>query len=409
MRRAADPSLAWEQSTDADWETETTSSQATSELLSNGSPDGRHSQGRRNDEANAIMARVSAPLMITLPTDDMMFDRVLHESFNWLIGQYSTSWSALTQQDPTVFDLNDQVEIFREAFFIVSDLLRIRQIPAAFEVLAHTLDSIPQLFQNPHPELLFTLVELAFGVTMSDVPDIHAKIKAHVFDLASTFFGQKHPITTLLRTEFDDRLKTYVTGQVLKCITDTLTRTFGEDAYQTQVQQMGRSQFYARTGRINEGLQLITKIRVRWAEQYGHDSTLTRLAELESNLMSLQATHRNGSTITAEAHDTVLRISVMAEIYNSKFNKFTHRFDTSTPTKSRSHRSLVAAHWFLQNKRYSLVLHCYERAQRHAQDDQRRPLADLIADTVERALGHSIMQSDVLLDLPSRAPTADWS
>ncbi|OQU94080.1 hypothetical protein CLAIMM_00492 [Cladophialophora immunda] len=372
-------------------------------------------QARRNthtrDPKTALMFRWRAggPTALKPPSDDLKIEHVLSESFNWMMGQYASSWSSLVQRDPTVFDLNGEVEIFREAFYVVTDLLELRKTDAAFAVLRHTLDAIPPILRNPHPELLFTLVELAYGINMVHASDLHTKIRPHVADLASTILGTKHPLTILLKSEFDPSLKTHVTELVFKCIIDALSKTFGHDAYQTLVQQMGRSQFYSRTGRAEEGQQLIADIQNLWMQQYGANSALARLAELELCLMRLEGSRSPGlgshlgSALEAEANNAMLRIEVMAGIYS---NKFTDRPSHHANVETQSPATMALAQWFLQNKRYSFALHCYQRAKRLTEDSDctsNRPLADLITDTTENALRDLFWQPNTLLILPSQA------
>ncbi|OAP63968.1 hypothetical protein AYL99_03195 [Fonsecaea erecta] len=363
------------------------------------------------DPKTALMFRWRAggPTALKPPSDDMKIEYVLSESFNWMMGQYTSSWSSLVQRDPTVFDLNGEVEIFREAFYIVTDLLDLQKTDAAFAVLRHTLDAIPSIFRNPHPELLFTLVELAYGINMVHASDLHTKIRPHVADLASTILGTKHPLTILLKSEFNTSLKTHVTELVFNCIIDALSKTFGRDAYQTLVQQMGRSQFYSRTGRGEEGQKLIADIQNRWMQQYGANSALARLAELELCLMRVeesrlreQKSHLDPA-LEAQANNAMLRIEVMAGIYSNKFTDSPSHHHT---VQSQSPGTMALAQWFLQNKRYSFALHCYERAKQPLADchhTSNRPLADLIAVTTESALREMFWQPSPLLILPSQA------
>ncbi|KIW92334.1 uncharacterized protein Z519_07318 [Cladophialophora bantiana CBS 173.52] len=363
------------------------------------------------DPKSALMFRWRAggPTAVKPPSDDLKIEHVLSESFNWMMGQYTTSWSSLVQRDPTVFDLNGEVEIFREAFYVVTDLLELGKMDTAFAVLRQTLDAIPPIFRNPHPELLFTLVELAYGINMANASDLHAKIRPHVADLASTILGTKHPLTILLKSEFSAALKTHVTELVFKCIIDALSKTFGNDAYQTLVQQMGRSQFYSRTGRSEEGQRLIADIQNRWMQQYGANSALARLAELELCLMRLQGSRHLGQgsrldpALEAQANNAMLRIEVMAGVYS---NKFTDKPSDRPKVQNQSPMTMALAQWFLQNKRYSFALHCYERAKQSTADSHHtsnRPLADLIADTTESALRDMFWQPNALLILPSQA------
>jgi hypothetical protein len=371
-------------------------------------PRGRQ-RDRRRDPKTALTFRwrVGNPTAFRPPTDDLKIEFVLNESFNWMIGQYTSSWSSSVQRNPNVFDLNGEVEILREAFYVVTDLLEIQKTAAAFAVLKHTLDAMPAIFQDPHPELLFTLVELAYGINMTGATDLHAKVRPHVAELASTIMGTRHPLTILLKSKFDVALQTHVTELVFKCIVDTMSKTFGKVAYQTLVQQMGRSQFYARTGRGIEGQKLIAEVEEQWRWQYGTDSALARLAELELCLMRLQDCHSSEPALEAQANNAMLRIEVMAGVYSSKFtDQPSNRYQVGAQFRP----GMALAHWFLQNKRYTFALHCYERAKRMRVNDMagqssQRPLADLIADTVTSALSDVLRRPGDLSILPSQAPT----
>jgi hypothetical protein len=372
-------------------------------------PPARKTRQVRDPKA-ALMLRWRAgnPTAIKPPTDDLKIEFVLSESFNWMMGQYTSSWSPLVRRDPKVFDLNGEVEILREAFYIVSDLLEIRKTAAAFTVLKHTLDSIPAVFRDPHPELLFTLVELAYGINMAGATDLHAQIRPHVAELASTIMGKKHPLTILLKSEFDAVLQTHVTELVFKCIIDAMSKTFGRMAYQTLVQQMGRSQFYARTGRGNEGQKLIAEIQEQWKHLYGTDSAVTRLAELELCLMRLQSSANPEPALEAQANNAMLRVEIMAGVYS---NKFTDKAANHPPIGDQPPLTMALAQWFLQHKRYSFALHCYgaERSRKKGEPGgvATRPLADLIADTVAVALADVLWRPGNLLIVGSQAPMSE--
>lgn len=348
--------------------------------------------------------RASALPTTTLkpPGDDLKIEYVLSESFNWMMGQYACSWSPLVRTDPTVFDLNQQLEIFRESFFVVTDLLGLQKWDAAFAVLRHTLDAIPQMFREPHPELLFTLVELAYGINMPTNPELNAKIRAHVAELSSVILGSQHPLTTLLKSQFDIALRTHVPELVFTCIIDTLSKTFGQHAYQTMVQQMGRSQFYARTGRAEEGQKLIAEVLDHWRELYGTDSALARFAELQYNLIRLQGSQRPDPEIKAQINNAMLRIEVVSGVYR---NKFTDKLSSDIQPATTPSRLMALAQWFLHNTRYAFALYCYERHRRESQNTQPTagmPLADLIIDSAESAIGHHLEPPNAILVLPSQ-------
>ncbi len=366
-------------------------------------------QVRDPKTALTLRWRAGRPTAIKPPSDDLKIEYVLSESFNWMLGQYASSWSSSVRRDPRVFDLNGEVEILREAFFIVTDLLEVQQTSAAFAVLGHTLDAIPAIFRDPHPELLFTLVELAYGINMTGAMDLQAQIRPHVAELASTIMGTKHPLTTLLKSEFDATLQTHVTELVFKCIIDAMSKTFGKVAYQTLVQQMGRSQFYARTGRSGEAQRIIAEIQQQWQEQYGTDSALARLAELELCLMRFRNSPHADPSLEAQANNAMLRIEVMSGVYS---NKFTDRPSDSPQAQQESPLSMAVAQWFLQNKRYTFALHCYGRAKRRRVSGgpaniSKRPLADLITDSVTSAMSGALSRPGSLIILSSQAPAQD--
>ncbi|KAK5058963.1 hypothetical protein LTR84_011227 [Exophiala bonariae] len=377
--------------------------------------DGRNasSKARRKQETKAVMLRwrLPVPQDITPRGDQLKIELVLTQSCNWMFGQYTYPWSILIKRDPTVYDQNNRIEIFREAFYIVSDLISSQRVDAAFKVLKSTLDAVPGLFRDSHPEILFSLVELASGINMPGADALHAKVKVHIADMAEVVLGVQHPLTILLRSEFDAAPRSHVTELVFKCIIDALSKTFGQNAYQTLVQQMGRSQFYARTGRGRDGQELITRVMKEWQGQYGSDSVLARLAELELNLMRLQECHDPDSSVEAETNNSMLRIEVMTGVYT---NKFTER-PTSTEAKlDRSSRTLALAHWFLLKKRYTFALHVYGRRSGQSAEDcistpdnRDQSLADKISDIVEEALSEILFSPGNISMLPLRASFSD--
>jgi hypothetical protein len=126
-----------------------------------------------------------------MPTgDDLKVEFVLRQSFNWMLAQYSFPWSSLVDEDPNIFDMDNKLEIFRETFYIVSTLLELKKVNSAFAVLKETLDAVPDFLRDKHPQLLFSLVELAYGINMPKSSVLHAKIKPHV---AEVILGHDHP------------------------------------------------------------------------------------------------------------------------------------------------------------------------------------------------------------------------
>lgn len=374
---------------------------------------GTNMRAPRQQEKLALMLRwrVGVPHKITLHGDDLKIEYVLTQSCNWMFGQYIYPWSVLIKRDPTVYDQNNRIEVFREAFYIVSDLLDLHKVDAAFRVLKHTLDAVPDLFRDSHPEILFSLVEIASGINMPGADSLHAKVKLHIADIAIVVLGAQHPLTILLKSEFDAAPRSHVTEVVFKCIIDALSKTFGHTAYQTLVQQMGRSQFYARTGREQDGQKLISKVMREWQIQYGSDSALARLAELELNLMRLQACREPDPSVEAEANNAMLRIEVMSGVYS---NKFTDKATSGQRHLDRSSRTLALAHWFLLKKRYTLALHVYGRQKVNSEGDRTpytqsrsHSLADIISDIVQETLLDVLSSSGDISVLPSRASLSD--
>lgn len=380
-------------------------------VVANGRDAGARPRRKQENKAVMIRWRLPNPQTLTPKGDQLKIELVLTQSCNWMFGQYTYPWSVLIRRDPTVYDQNNRIEIFREAFYIVSDLISLQRVDAAFRVLKSTLDAVPGLFRDSHPEILFSLVELASGINMPGADFLHAKVKAHIADMAEVVLGTQHPLTILLRSEFDTAPKSHVTELVFKCIIDALSKTFGQNAYQTLVQQMGRSQFYARTGRERDGQKLITRVMKEWQAQYGSDSVLARLAELELNLMRLQECHDPNPSVEAETNNSMLRIEVMTGVYS---NKFTEQPKSTEIQLDRSSRTLALAHWFLLKKRYTFALHVYGRriGESAAEcipnpDNQDKSLADKIADIVEEALSDVLSSPGTISMLPLRASLND--
>ncbi|KIW50787.1 hypothetical protein PV05_09574 [Exophiala xenobiotica] len=369
----------------------------------------RSSERRRSN--NTIPSRhrwrIGPPTTIMSTGDDLKVEFVLSQSFNWMLGQYSFPWSSLVKENPNIFDMDNKLEIFRETFYIVSTLLELKKVNAAFAVLKETLDAVPDFLRDKHPELLFSLVELAYGINMPNSSVLHAKIKPHVAEMASVILGHDHPLTVLLRSDFDRRLRTHVTEVVFSCIIDSLSKTFGESAYQTLVHQFGRSQFYARTGRSEEGQRIISKVVDNWNSLYGPDSILSRLAELQCNLMQLQRQTCHDVSLQAQINNIKWRIEAMSGVYR---NKFTSKPSPALWQADRSSRKLRLARWFLQHEHYTFALHCYERSMLDAQAESLSPfssLADSISNIVEISLQGDLLGGDHVHIIPSQAPMSE--
>ncbi|KAJ9495112.1 hypothetical protein H2202_009362 [Exophiala xenobiotica] len=339
--------------------------------------------------------------------DDLKVEFVLRQSFNWMLGQYSFPWSSLMDEDPNIFDMDNKLEIFRETFYIVSTLLELKKVNSAFAVLKETLDAVPDFLRNKHPQLLFSLVELAYGINMPKSSVLHAKIKPHVAEVASVILGHDHPLTVLLRSNFDRRLRTHVPEVVFKCIIDSLSKTFGASSYQTLVHQFGRSQFYARTGRSEEGERIISKVVDNWNYLYGPDSLLSRLAELQCNLMRLQQQTWHDVSLQAQINNVKWRIEATSGVYR---NKFTSQPCSALWQVDRSSRKILLARWFLQHGHYTFALHCYERSMLDAHTESPSPfssLAESISNIVEISLQDDLLRGDHVHIIPSQAPMSE--
>ncbi|KAL6250811.1 hypothetical protein RBB50_003114 [Rhinocladiella similis] len=156
------------------------------------------------DNARVLLPqwRCVAPLALVQPgADDLKIEVVLRKSFDRILGRYTCRWSSLVEHNPRILDMDNTLEKFRETFYIVSNLPDLDEVNAAFAVLNATLDTFPQLLRENHPELLFSLVELAYGLSMPNFCALHAKIKPHVAEMASVILGSDHPFTVLLRME----------------------------------------------------------------------------------------------------------------------------------------------------------------------------------------------------------------
>lgn len=326
--------------------------------------------------------------------DDAQVQLLLLQSSHWMQHQYKHCWSVQMQHDPSVYDLNTSLETFREAFYIVSDLLALDKVRSAFEVLNYTLDSVPDLLREPHPELLFALLELASGINMPTTSTLHATVKIHLADMARAMLGAQHPATLLLTTEFDSARRDHLTQLLMRCIINTLSATFGSDAYQTLVHQMGQSQFYIKAGYATLAQKTISNVLSRWREQYGDDSALSRLAMLELTLMRLQTCQGDPSPFEAEVNNSMQWIEVMSGISGSQPTGVLFPNISSSDPCSKT-RTL--ARWLLLQKRYALALHVYNLAKGFTKQmdmsqafHEPGSLNSLIANTVQDALGDEL-------------------
>ncbi|KIW20929.1 hypothetical protein PV08_01508 [Exophiala spinifera] len=348
--------------------------------------------------------RCTAPTTIKSVADDLKIEAVLRISLDWMVGQYNCRWSSLMEHDSGLLDMDNKLELFRETFYIVSDLLDLNKVNAAFAVLKVTLDTFPRLLQEIHPELLFSLAELAYGLSMPNSSALHSKIKTHVAEMTSLILGSDHPFTILLNMEFVGELRSHVTEVVFKCITDSLGRTFGKTAYQTLVHQFGRSQFYARTGQVEEGKKIMGQVLDTWKCLYGPDSILARLAELEYNLLGLQRQRLHDLSLDAQISNIMCRIESISGICN---NKFTDQSPSNFQGIERASGKLRLARWFLQNKRYTFALHCYDRSTLRSGADSSQAissLADTISNIVETSFKDGSTQIEGGYIVPSQAP-----
>ncbi|KIV91881.1 hypothetical protein PV10_06372 [Exophiala mesophila] len=336
---------------------------------------------------------------------------LLQQSSNWIQYQYRHFWSVKIRQDPLVYDLNTSIETFRESFYIVSDLLAMGKVNPAFEVLKYTLDSVPDLLRNPHPELLFALLEVASGINMPAAINLQSKVKTHLADMARVIFGMKHPATLLLTTDFESSSRNHTTQLLMACIINTLSMTFGSDAYQTLVHQLGQSQFYMRAGHATVAQETISNVLRGWMEQYGDDAALSRLAMLELSMMRLHACHDDPIPFEAEVTNSLQWIEVISGISGSQPTGIL--FPESSPA-SPDLRTKTLARWFLLRKRYTLALHVYNLTkglpdQRTAPHEFHEPggLAGLMANIVQDALGDALDLAEDINDIGT-AVTQHW-
>lgn len=311
------------------------------------------------DNARVLLPqwRCVAPLALVQPgADDLKIEVVLRKSFDRILGRYTCRWSSLVEHNPRILDMDNTLEKFRETFYIVSNLPDLDEVNAAFAVLNATLDTFPQLLRENHPELLFSLVELAYGLSMPNFCALHAKIKPHVAEMASVILGSDHPFTVLLRMEFVEVLRSHVTEVVFKCITDCLCRTFGDTAYQTLVHQFGRSQFYARTGQGEKAEKIIGQVLDRWKCLYGPDSILARLVELECNLLRLQRHQGHYLSLEVQINNIMCRIESISGVHSTKF---TDKLSSDFQSTSRTTKYFYRCIWHDGSCRISATLLLY--------------------------------------------------
>jgi hypothetical protein len=308
-------------------------------------------------EASYQGSVVQSPAYIRLPAKLRQIDLVLQSTSHWMRGQYDT-WHISVQDNPAVFDLDNGIEIVRESFFLVSDLMALGRTRHAFQALQHLLDFLPSLLKNPHPELFFFFVELAAGINLHLLPNLHARVKAHAAELSAILLGSKHPITTLLQCDFaqDDQ---YTSELVFACLLDTLSATFGPQAYQTICQQFGRSQFYTSTGRPQLAKLLMADVKQKFQSLYGNDSALTRVADFE------MAQIDNNFDEDHSCQNTILRSAYVLQQVEQSICSHGNKFEApGTPVPgppSESEQSLAIARQLMRKKRYTMAFHMYSK------------------------------------------------
>ena len=114
--------------------------------------------------------RSPSPICVALPNEQKNMEIILSQASDWIQGTYNTSWSSHIKQDRLVYDFDNGIETLRDSFLLVSDLVLMNKHAAAFDALNHVLDIMPGLLRNPHPELLYCLLELGAGTTLQNVP-----------------------------------------------------------------------------------------------------------------------------------------------------------------------------------------------------------------------------------------------
>jgi hypothetical protein len=105
---------------------------------------------------------------LPVPNEQRHMELVLAQTSTWVQATYHNSWQSSIKHDRLIYDFDNGIETLRDSFLLVSDLVAMQNNQAAFKALNLVLDVVPNLLKNPHPELLYVLIELGAGVIMEN-------------------------------------------------------------------------------------------------------------------------------------------------------------------------------------------------------------------------------------------------
>ena len=299
------------------------------------------------------------PPTILPPEELKQIELILSQTSSWMKGAFDALWRPSVQQDPVIYDFDNGNEIIRESLFIVSDLVALKKTAPAFEILNCLLDIIPEVFRDPHPDLLFLLVELSAGISLNSAPLIYERIKTYVANLASIMLGELHPLTILLKCKFGAGIDRKATELVSACILDNLATTFGPCAYQTIAQQFFLSQFYSNSGKTELARHLMLDVQKQRIKTHGCESALARVAQYELSKINFRRQAKANWSEHIEQTEKMLQVEEAIGIRSNKL-------DVPIPasgqiTELPDSAVVLARHLLFSTKRNSMASNVYSR------------------------------------------------
>jgi hypothetical protein len=303
------------------------------------------------------------PGRIDPPDRVRKIDIVLQQAFNWTQGSFSASWNAQIQNHPYIFDYDRRVELLRDSFLIVSDLLERGQTHPAFRILNEILDTIPRYLVNAHPSLFLCLVELCLGMNMPQAQaTLQNKVRAHVAEVAQVVLGPNHPISILLALPLPSGDPLYICGLVIKCLRDAMVNIFGENGYQTRFYEIAAAQNFAQTSQIREAELIFTKLINGISLQFGSEAAFTVYMEFERDKLYQQSPSSSlsqfpPSSIKNDPDPAFLKVERAFDAYNlSLALQMQRQSPEAAPLEIPTWRIDLARYLF-HRRRYALALH----------------------------------------------------
>lgn len=307
------------------------------------------------------------PGRINPPDRVRNIDIVLQQAFNWTQGSSSASWNDEIQNFPYIFDIDRRVELLRDSFLIVSDLLEQGQTHLAFRTLNDILNTIPRYLVNAHPSLFLCLLELCLGINMPQAQaTLQNEVRAHVAKVAQVMLGPNHPISVLLSLPLPGEDPLYICGLVIKCLRDAMVNIFGEDGYQTRFYEIAAAQNFAQTSRIREAEFIFTKLINRISLYFGSENAFTGYMEFERAKLyqhwpSSSLTHFTPSSVKNDPNPAFLKVERAFDAFNLGYTLHIQQESPEAAPLEIPIWRIDLARYLFHRRRYALALHLCAR------------------------------------------------